>query len=445
MAEIKKIRLDNMPLDENSERFVQEIAEQSGVEKIVIFPDSFTKDKYIKTGYKATIPSSVAIATDFEHFYPQFRSRGINCGMSVAVLPIEKDELTKGAFEKIIKAFSYNLPYYAAYALRIPLFSGKYDLSFSELNSVFVSGAKFFATSRGISEENLKAFEFGGCVDTVKITEIKRFLNQKWLKKRTARLRNSFGRYFGGNHFFEAQYVDYLDNEASAKFSIKEKQVVIMLHAAGESLEDVISPDLINKYVKTDKFKFLPRSSGEYEIFSVVHNMLMNYGYAYRLASFAIINDVIKSVFGKEKECRLLIDKSHNHFMEEEISGSKKIIYRHNAERLLPGEFGIISGTYDHKSYIAKGMAGLENSLFSIDHGIGKILDYGAKKDNNDKRAVNLYRIKKGLNLKGFLKKKEILETENEVLEQYFQVMEKENIIKPVVSLRPLFNMKFSK
>lgn len=445
MTEIKKIRLDGMPLDENSERFAREIAEQPGVEKIVIFPDSFTKDKYIKAGYKATIPSSVAIATDLEHFYPQFRSRGINCGMAAVVLPIGKDELTKDSFEKIIKAFSYSLPYYAAYALRMPLFSGKYDLSFSELDSVFVAGAKFFTARFGISEENLKAFEFGGCIDVAKTAETKKFLNQKWLKRRTARLRNSFGRYFGGNHFFEAQYVDYLDNEAIVKFSIKEKQVVIMIHAAGESLEDAISPDLINKYVKTDKFKFMPRSSEEYEIFSVAHNMLMNYGYAYRLASFAIINDAVKNIFGKEKECRLLIDKSHNHFMEEEISGAKKIIYRHNAERLVPGEFGIISGAHDHKSYIAKGMIGLENSLFSIDHGIGKILDCGAKKDNNDKRAINLYRIKKGLNLKGFLKKKEIFETENEAPEQYFKVMEKENILKPVVSLRPIFNMKFSK
>lgn len=434
-----------MPLDENSGKFAREIAEQPGVEKVVIFPDSFTKDKYIKAGYKATIPSSVVIATDLEHFYPQFRSRGINCGMAAVALPVGKDELTKGTFEKIIKAFSYNPFYYAAYALRMPLFSGKYDLSFPELDSVFISGAKFFAARFGISEENLKSFEFGGCINAVKTVETERFLNQNWLKRRTARLRNSFGRYFGGNHFFEAQCVDYLDDEAAAKFSIRKNQVIIMLHAAGESLEDAINPDLINKYVKTDKFNFLPRSSVEYEIFSLAHNMLMNYGYAYRLASFAIINDAVKNIFGKEKECRLLIDKSHNHFMEEEINGAKKIIYRHNAERLVPGEFGIISGAYDHKSYIAKGMIGLENILFSIDHGIGKILDCGAKKDNNDKRAVNLYRIKKGLNLKGFLKKKEIFETENEAPEQYFKVMEKEKILKPVVSLRPFFNMKFSK
>ena len=79
---IRTIRLKGFPIDKASAYFAKEIAVQRGVKKIVLFPDSYTKEKYLRAGYKITIPSSSAIASQVEFFYPQFRTRGINCGMS---------------------------------------------------------------------------------------------------------------------------------------------------------------------------------------------------------------------------------------------------------------------------------------------------------------------------------------------------------------------------
>jgi len=389
-----------------------------------------------------TIPSSAAIATDLEHFYPQFRSRGINCGMMVIALPLLKEEFTDKIVKKILHDIAYPLFYYIGYRLRLPLFSEKYDLSVLELNSVFSGGAKFFAEARGINGENLKAFEFGGAKN-INWRDFEKKLNPKWLKNRTVRLRRSFGRYFGGNHFLEIQYVSDLEEQSARNLGLEKNQVVVMLHTAGESLEDVISPELKEKYIMKNSFIFMPSGNKDYEIFTVAHDMLMNYGYAYRLAAFALINDTVKKVLGNKKECRVILDKSHNHFMEEDLENGQKIVYRHNAERLLPEEFALLSGSYDHKSYIVKGENGLKDSLFTIDHGLGKILDFGRKKHYNANDIVKLYRLKNGLNFEALVAKKTISEMEDERVKDYFEVMTKERILKPVVSLRPLYNMKF--
>lgn len=445
MEKIKQIRLKNFPLDADSENFAKEIAGHAGVEKVALFPDSFTKEKYLKAGYKVTIPSSAAIATDQEHFYPQFRSRGINCGMMAIALPLLEEELSDKTAEKIFQAVTYPFFYYAGYRLRLPLFSRKYDLSASELDSVFSGGVKFFAASRGINEENLEAFETMALAGETNWFELKKRLNKNWLEKRTVRLRHSFGRYFGGNHFLEIQCADDINEQEAGQFALKRGQVVILLHAGGESLEDLVSTELRDKYIKTNFFSFVPKDSPEYKVFSAAHSMLMNYGYAYRLASFAIVNDAVKKILGKENECRVILDKSHNHFMKENLDSGKKIVYRHNAERLFPNEFALLSGTFNHKSYIVKGQDGLKNTLFSVDHGLGKVLDSSGKKDNNIGDIVKLYRFKNGLKYGVFLEKKETPELENESANQYFEIMAGENILKPVVSLKPLYNMKFSK
>jgi RNA-splicing ligase RtcB len=82
--------------------------------------------------------------------------------------------------------------------------------------------------------------------------------------------------------------------------------------------------------------------------------------------------------------------------------------------------------------------------LFSIDHGLGKILEYNRKKDNNTGSRVVLYRMKKGLKARIFLSRSETPEIANEITDDYFKLMAGKNILVPVVKLRPLVNMKFN-
>jgi RNA-splicing ligase RtcB len=130
--------------------------------------------------------------------------------------------------------------------------------------------------------------------------------------------------------------------------------------------------------------------------------------------------------------------------MDENIGGQQKIIYRHNAERLLPGRFAILSGTFCHPSYIVKGGAGLTESLFSVDHGLGKILEYNKEKDNNTGSGVILYRMKNGLKAKYFLSRNEVSGATNGIINDYFELMSKKNILTPAIKLSPIINMKFS-
>lgn len=92
---IKLFELENLKIDKNSQEYAKEIIGLRGVNEIVLFPDTHTKSKYINAGYKITIPSSVAISSDSEYLYSQFRSRGINCGMTVVALPFSEEDLKK--------------------------------------------------------------------------------------------------------------------------------------------------------------------------------------------------------------------------------------------------------------------------------------------------------------------------------------------------------------
>ena len=59
---------------------------------------------------------------------------------------------------------------------------------------------------------------------------------------------------------------------------------------------------------------------------------------------------------------------------QEEVEGKNMLIYRHNAERLSQGECAILSGYYNHSSYIVEGMGKLADTLYTIDHGLGRII-----------------------------------------------------------------------
>jgi len=440
---IRMIRLKDFPLDKASSYFAKEIAAQRGVNKVVLFPDSFTKEKYLHAGYKITIPSSSAIASQINYFYPQFRTRGINCGMTAMALPLRRDELSQKFINNLFNKILYSLFYYFSYRFRQPLITNHYDLSLNEFYSILEKGAKAYAEIHNLNPEDVKNIEFSGIFKEVNLKSAKIYLNNKWLNQRTIRLRNSFGRYFGGNHFFEIQTVENVNSNCKLSSVLKKDQVVIMYHTAGEALEDVVNQEWRNKYINIQNYQAIKPDNRAYQGFFTALNVAMNYGYAYRLATFAIINKAVKEIFGEQKECHLLLDKSHNHFRKENVNGQDMIIYRHNAECLLPKELAILSGNLDHPSYIVEGDDNMADCLYTIDHGLGGILEWSKDKGNNTDNEVKLYRYKKGIKAIGAKRVKRVPLVYNKFVDEYFKIMSENKILKPVVKLRPLINLKY--
>jgi len=435
-------RIKSFPLDHASMKYAKQIVAQDGVNGMVIMPDTFTKDKYLGLNYKITIPSSVMITTDADTLYPQFRSRGINCGMMIVSLPFTKDELTDEIIESLFKRFLFTIPYYTSHRLRMPLFSEDYDLSMNDFYDVLERGPRSVADKHDSPIDNLNAMEFGGTFKEVDLDKVRKFFRPEWLTDRTVRLRHSFGRYFGGNHYFEIQEV--VEN-TSGTIPLQKGQLVVLLHTGCQSVEDVLRNDIKDKYIKKDTYIKVDASEEAYDAFFSAQDVIMNYGHAYRYTTFQIIYDWVKEVFGGDKKAHIIIEKSHNYVSCEKVSGDDALVYRHNAESLTSGGHAILSGDFNHPSYIVEGMQGIDRMQNSIDHGLGKILEQNKDRNEETGENVQVYRFKKGINTKWTRKKVDSPIMKNKATEEYFDLMRKESLLKPVVSFRPILNIKHAK
>jgi len=433
-SKIDVLQLNNAPLDDASIAYAKEIAAKEGVEEVILFPDSFTKSKYVAADYKVTVPSSVAIVTDSDHLYPSFRSRGINCGMMIIALPLKEEDLNGEILDELKKVFTYSLPYYIAYRLRLPFFKNKYDLSYDEFLKVLEKGPKSLKDKYKVSDQDLSAFEKVGSED-VDLGESRKYFNPSWLTKRTVRMRHSFGRYFGGNHYFELQVVE---DPGPSALGLRKGQIVAMVHTGCQSLEDVVREDLRENFIRKSEYKSVGKDTEMYKAFFLAQSVLTNFIHSYRLATFAMVRDVIEKVTGRG-DSRIVLERGHNHVSKE----GDKLIYRHNAERLNEGNFAIVSGNYNHRSYIVLGGPGASAHISSIDHGIGKIIERSQKNSVNTDKRVKLERYKRGLAGMVFSESTEVPLIENSIVSEYFRLMSEKGIVKGMATLRPIFNLKY--
>ena len=62
--------------------------------------------------------------------------------------------------------------------------------------------------------------------------------------------------------------------------------------------------------------------------------LAMNYGFAYRMATYAALRRMASSAFGATAS--LVVDSPHNSIYEEEVGGTQAFVHRHNACRAYP-------------------------------------------------------------------------------------------------------------
>lgn len=428
----RTIRIPEFPIDRRSAQYANEIAAQDGVRDVLLLPDCFTKEKYVGLEYKITIPSSSVIVTEREVLYPQFRSRGINCGMMVVKLPILADELTPELVHDIMRAMTFGPLYFAAYRFRLPFFRGSYDLSKEAFVEVLEEGSHRFAERFQLTVDRVAKRE------KVALAEVRHLLNEEWLTKRTVRMRHSFARYFGGNHFFEIQKA----HRDAPSLGLVKDQVCIMLHTGCQGIESMIREDLSKQYFEKNEGYVPAKKGGEmYEAFFAAQKMLLHYGDTYRVASYALINDVLKRHVGGS--ATIVVNKGHNFVEERILDGENVLIYHHNTEGMNEGEHAIISGSYDHASYIVVGGAGVSHTNYSIDHGIGEILNQDTHKRVVESDTITRYRFNRGIT--GWKNVTKVPRTESVYANSYFSLLGEKNIARVVVELLPLINMKYAK
>ena len=113
----------------------------------------------------------------------------------------------------------------------------------------------------------------------------------------------------------------------------------------------------------------------------------MNYGFAFRLATYASLCELARRVFGA-RDSRLVVDSPHNSIYEEELDGERVVLHRHNSCQAYPASrmaghpvFGVtgqailLPGTNRTSSYLCVAAEDAGASLWSACHGAGTMID----------------------------------------------------------------------
>lgn len=355
------------------------------------------------------MPSSIAVAT-VGTIRPTFTSSSVNCGM--ALIALDCDRPTERAIGEFYRAVKERYPY--------PTRGGR-ELTRDEVVASAVDGAMFAAERWGVDSSELERIEEGGRVDLEQWGGGARLRREiPALTWQLARLR--FGTIGPSNHFVELQEVEeILDPEMAELLGVREGQVTLQYHAGGGVLTGEIghlfqrrrdTARVMRAAMALQKPLFhlatsrsaaqlrermrlyfakgcapVELDSDEGQRLMLANAAAMNYGYAFRLATYGALRSIAQRVFGGETG-RLVVDSPHNSIYEEQVGGRRAVVHRHNSCRAFPssrmpegtvfartGQAVLLPGTHRTSSYLAVAGDRSADSLHSACHGAGTVID----------------------------------------------------------------------
>jgi tRNA-splicing ligase RtcB len=273
---------------------------------------------------------------------------------------------------------------------------GKMKLSFSELDEVLVSGARWASEKGYGSEKDLEFLEENGCMKDANPEKI-----SKEAKKRGAPQLGTLG---AGNHFLEIQVVDKIFLPEVAKvFGIeKEGQVAVMIHTGSRGFGHQVCTDYLRilensfrdeiKKLPDRELVYAPAGTKECEDYFSAMAAAANYAWANRSIIMHWIRESFVKVLGMKLEdvgLEVVYDVAHNIGKVEnhEIDGEKKKAYVHRkgATRAFPpghpeipkdhqkvGQAIILPGSMGTASYLLAGTETAKETFYSTAHGAGR-------------------------------------------------------------------------
>jgi RNA-splicing ligase RtcB len=142
----------------------------------------------------------------------------------------------------------------------------------------------------------------------------------------------------------------------------------------------------------TDGFPPIARDSAEGRRLMLANAAAHNYGFAFRLATYAALQQLAVQAFGGSPG-RLVVDSPHNSVYEEDVDGVSAVVHRHNSCRAFPAEMMpagttfattgqalLLPGTHRTSSYLATAGPNAAASLYTACHGAGTVIeDFAAR------------------------------------------------------------------
>ncbi len=375
---------ENIHLETEAIRQLYNTATVPDIRRVLCTPD-------IHIGFGVPIGTVAA----FENaVIPSAVGYDINCGMSMLTTGLKYNEISA---EKIAH-FIYN---------RIPLGEGKHNISFegedlSRILSFGVRGLYDISSNRSFRKKYPDLSELFEKSDYETVAShiedngsIQTDINSV-PKKALERGYNQFATLGGGNHFIELQRViSVCDSLVAERWGIFEDELTVMIHSGSRGLGHEIGDYYMRSAVEYCRRKNLPFPNNNLAYFYTRDTEGQNYIKAmYAAANFAFVNrhlislitgDIISKVC-KKGRINILYDVPHNIAKYESISDEQLLVHRKGATRAYPpsrmkrtvfedlGQPVLIPGSMGTKSYLLVGTEKSAETLFSVNHGAGRVM-----------------------------------------------------------------------
>jgi len=441
-----------------------QVAELPYVTSVLGLPDRHQKGAM-------EVPSSIGIATRGV-VVPEFTSVAVNDGMGVLVTDLRARDLAPNRIQSLFARIGSRASGHV-------LERNRYSLDSDELRRVLLHGGRAVAARYGFDPAIVERMENGASIEVPGDPEraLRRFVPSALLNARL--VASEMGLNFGGNHFLELQVVDEVRDAALCRrWGLQSGQVVVMYHLG----PGPFSGTLLHHYSRRTKldakrapafflsklgFHFLqrmgegsaaakwrthfrqngwtgiPEDSAEGEAFRAAMAMAMNFGYAYRLATVRAIVDGLRECVSPGVKTDLLCDISHNGITEETLGGARRWVARHNACRLAPGRPTIVAGAWDVPSWLGVGVSDDGGRLHSYDHGAGHLIETaraaGRLSPTHD--MVMRVRMTRGRDAR-VVSARQVAVMRSGPIDALMQRLEANDMMRPVVRLRPIGNLK---
>jgi RNA-splicing ligase RtcB len=414
------------------------------------------------------MPSSIAVATR-DTIRTTMTCCSLNCGM--ALITLDADRPNEAAITEFYRRVRDRLPFPPTL---------RRDLTVDEVVRCAADGARFAAERFGVDETALDGVEEGGVLDISRYGGVERVRRElPWLVKHLSRIR--FATIGKSNHFIELQQVEkVMDPEAARLLGIEAGQITLQYHGGGGTLPGQLGVlfGARKRYTKSLRVEMalqkplyhfgrarsaqdlarrsrlyfaggaLPveRDGIEGERLMLANLMAMNYGFAFRTGTYAILTSLLSETLGTAAT-RLIVDSPHNSIYEEQIDGQTAVVHRHNAARAYPasrmshhpvfGKIGqplLLPGTNRTSSYLCVAGEGAAASLYSAPHGAGTTVKQFATAGISQADARGRVTLK--YDYSGSTPT-EVEQLDDRAIDDTLAVLHNEDIVRPVARLRP--------
>ena len=221
-----------------------------------------------------------------------------------------------------------------------------------------------------------------------------------------------FGTLGGGNHFIEFQRVERIDDPVLAKaWGLWLGQLVVMIHSGSRGLGHEIGGHYMKaaladcqrsqRFLPSTQLAYLPLDSRLGIAYRHAMNCAANFAYANRQIMATFLRHNLRHALGTTQPLPLLYDVAHNIAkFETAPNGVRYCVHRKGATRAFPpsrmpgtpfaktGQPVLIPGSMGTASYLLVGVESGGRSLFSVNHGAGRVLSRTAASGRGRKGRI---------------------------------------------------------